>query len=234
MPVEAPIWNAVSACSRRPGTTRAWASVCLLGIRPQKRMRARSLAIAAWLLSEPYGGARDHIGLLVPLGPACFLTGQAGLPLLGVAGGPSSESMRAGVHYGLTRAGLEFSSSRDCHARCHVAGVLLGRFLPDFKAARRGRLSSLQPPRNRDKGEPRAPPLRFANPSPPSGWVEDFHLQAVEHARHTAKRPGTGPGLRRLLREPSLRRAAALIGVALRLDGPRGLIGDAHRQLGDA
>src|SRR5919205_2171526 len=33
-----------------------------------------------------------------------------------------------------------------------------------------------------------ATPLRFANPSPPSGWVEDFHLQAVEHARHTQKR----------------------------------------------
>jgi len=31
-----------------------------------------------------------------------------------------------------------------------------------------------------------ARPLRFANPSPPSGWVEDFHLQAIEHARHTA------------------------------------------------
>ena len=30
-------------------------------------------------------------------------------------------------------------------------------------------------------------PLRFANPSPPSGWVEDFHLQAVDHARHTKK-----------------------------------------------
>ena len=30
-------------------------------------------------------------------------------------------------------------------------------------------------------------PLRFANPSPPSGWVEDFHLQAAEHARHTEK-----------------------------------------------
>src|SRR4051794_21214208 len=26
-------------------------------------------------------------------------------------------------------------------------------------------------------------PLRFANPSPPSGWIEDFHLQAVDHAR---------------------------------------------------
>jgi hypothetical protein len=32
-------------------------------------------------------------------------------------------------------------------------------------------------------------PLRFANPSPPSGWIEDFHLQAVDHARHTEKTP---------------------------------------------
>jgi len=32
-------------------------------------------------------------------------------------------------------------------------------------------------------------PLRFANPSPPSGWIEDFHLQAVVHARHTRKTP---------------------------------------------
>src|SRR5438477_10241768 len=32
-------------------------------------------------------------------------------------------------------------------------------------------------------------PLRFANPSPPSGWIEDFHLQAVDHARHTTKGP---------------------------------------------
>jgi len=31
-------------------------------------------------------------------------------------------------------------------------------------------------------------PLRFANPSPPSGWIEDFHLQAVVHARHTKRR----------------------------------------------
>jgi hypothetical protein len=31
-------------------------------------------------------------------------------------------------------------------------------------------------------------PLRFANPSPP-GWIKDFHLQAVGHARHTKKGP---------------------------------------------
>ena len=38
-------------------------------------------------------------------------------------------------------------------------------------------------------------PLRFANPSPSSGWIEDFHLQAVDHARHTTQRPPTGGGL---------------------------------------
>src|SRR5271165_1577969 len=37
--------------------------------------------------------------------------------------------------------------------------------------------------------------LRFANPSPPSGWVEDLHLQAVKHARHTKDRGGSrSPG----------------------------------------
>ena len=36
-------------------------------------------------------------------------------------------------------------------------------------------------------------PLRFANPSPPSGWVEDFHLQAAEHARHTKESGAEAP-----------------------------------------
>jgi len=27
----------------------------------------------------------------------------------------------------------------------------------------------------------------FSIPSPPSGWVEDFHFRAIEHARHTTK-----------------------------------------------
>jgi hypothetical protein len=33
-------------------------------------------------------------------------------------------------------------------------------------------------------------PLRFAIPSPPPGWEEDFHLQAAGHARHTIPRLG--------------------------------------------
>src|ERR1039457_5287846 len=38
-------------------------------------------------------------------------------------------------------------------------------------------------------------PLRFAITSPPSGCEGDFHPQAVDHARHTTKRAGTGPAL---------------------------------------
>src|SRR5262249_59402718 len=30
-----------------------------------------------------------------------------------------------------------------------------------------------------------ATPLRFANPSPPSDWIEDLPLRAIGHARHT-------------------------------------------------
>jgi hypothetical protein len=33
-------------------------------------------------------------------------------------------------------------------------------------------------------------PLRFANPSPPSGWIEDFHLQAVvQYSAHQQEAP---------------------------------------------
>src|SRR5215467_9883290 len=39
-----------------------------------------------------------------------------------------------------------------------------------------------------------ATPSRFANPSPPSGWIEGSHLQAVDHARHTRQRPGRKAG----------------------------------------
>ena len=52
-------------------------------------------------------------------------------------------------------------------------------------------------------------PLRFANPSSPSDWVEDFHLPAVAHARHTSgrrrdysRRPPTPRG--RAVRHPAV------------------------------
>src|SRR5208337_3148085 len=37
--------------------------------------------------------------------------------------------------------------------------------------------------------------MGFAVTSPPSGCEGDFHPQAVEHARHTTRRAGTGPAL---------------------------------------
>ena len=30
-------------------------------------------------------------------------------------------------------------------------------------------------------------PLRFAHPSPPSGWIEDFHLQLSSYSAHNKK-----------------------------------------------
>src|SRR5215470_8725297 len=35
----------------------------------------------------------------------------------------------------------------------------------------------------------RSTPLCFANPSPPSGWVKDFHLQVSVHTPHTPQPP---------------------------------------------
>src|SRR5262249_18930812 len=35
-------------------------------------------------------------------------------------------------------------------------------------------------------------PLRFANPSPPSGWIEDFHLQAVVQYSAHQREPRQG------------------------------------------
>src|SRR5712691_12812338 len=67
------------------------------------------------------------------------------------------------------------SQSVACSSGAHASyPVLVHRVAPLLRASFRPRLA--------------AAPLRFANPSPPSGWVEDLHLLAVEHARHTIKR----------------------------------------------
>jgi hypothetical protein len=55
-------------------------------------------------------------------------------------------------------------SSRDCHASDPVR---VPRPAPSFHASFRPRLT--------------ATPLRFACPSPPPSWTEDFHLRALRH-----------------------------------------------------
>src|SRR3981081_2743257 len=70
-----------------------------------------------------------------------------------------------------------------------------------------------------------AAPLRFANPSPPSGWIEAFHLQALDHARHTSKTPGGWPpGVGRL--PGSLRRSWIEVALPAEHRGPDVLVVD--------
>ena len=57
------------------------------------------------------------------------------------------------------------------------------------------KLAVVVPPPFSTSCAPATAPSLAPNPSPPSGWVEDLHLRAVEHARHTTKSPmSTGLG----------------------------------------
>jgi len=85
-------------------------------------------------------------------------------------------------------ASLSLASS----PRCHTGFLSIGSRLCS-RASFRPRLTTT--------------PLHFANPSPPSGRVEDFHLQTVVHARHTMKGPGGMPGPLRLVGKPAAERS---------------------------
>ncbi len=63
---------------------------------------------------------------------------------------------------------------------------------PTLRKPRRvGQLQLLWCRQNAKGGQPPTTPLSFAITSPPSGCEEDFHLQAVEHARHTKETAGS-------------------------------------------
>ena len=47
-------------------------------------------------------------------------------------------------------------------------------------------------------------PCIITRPSPPSGWPEDFHLQAAKHAQHTTNPPCGGPVARSCFGGPPL------------------------------
>jgi hypothetical protein len=93
----------------------------------------------------------------------------------GVAVEVLQDLVRMGVSQNLRPKANKNHASADhgCEAEIHRAAALL-------RASFRPRLATT--------------PLRFANPSPPSGWMEDFHLQAVDHARHTERTPRQGTG----------------------------------------
>ena len=55
-------------------------------------------------------------------------------------------------------------------------------------------------------------PCVITSPSPPSGWAEDFHLQAAEHAQHTTKRARADLGLQALRDAGGRRLVGSLVG----------------------
>ena len=63
-------------------------------------------------------------------------------------------------------------------------------------------------------------PCVIANPSPPSGWVEDFHLQATEHVQHTTKSLRDSPlrGAGELIKLNPLGTEQGYIGTVIDLD----------------
>jgi len=92
----------------------------------------------------------------------------------------AGSTLRALDGYGLRNYGLARPALTPLYP------VLLHRLAPLLHASFRPRLTTT--------------PLRFANPSPPSGWVGDSHPQAVKHARHTRRggaRPARPPPPRR-------------------------------------
>jgi hypothetical protein len=56
-------------------------------------------------------------------------------------------------------------------------------------------------------------PLRFANPSPPSGWIEDFHLQAVVHTRRTQQKDRLRAVFRFQLLRSGINKRAPAVGL---------------------
>ena len=64
--------------------------------------------------------------------------------------------------------------------------VMIGAIEPE-EAQIANSVRSKPLPFDPDRGRDYAVRSFGGNPSPPSGWIEDFHLQAVDHARHTQK-----------------------------------------------
>src|SRR6185312_10005854 len=90
--------------------------------------------------------------------------------------GVSSVAFRA------SSPGLRFASLMDMDFAVSGPLVRRPRLLPDVcPSTRTFAVRFLQTSPRSDS------PCVVANPSHPSGWVEDFHLQATEHAQHTTK-----------------------------------------------
>src|SRR5882757_50079 len=151
---------------------------------------------SAYLLTPPFGDGvpcRRH-GPLCPLLTSALRSDRLTAPSVAEA----TQSRSPGVSSVAFRAqspGLRFASLMDMDFA--VSGPLVRRLrlVPDVcPSTRTFAIRFLQTSPRGDS------PCVVANPSPPSGWVEDFHLQATEHAQHTTKSLRDSPLKRGLTR----------------------------------
>ena len=99
-----------------------------------------------------------------------------------VAGQQSRPPGVISVAFRAPSPGLRFASLMDMDFAVSGPLVRCSRLIPDVCPSTR--TFAVRFLRTSPRGDS---PCVLANPSPPSGWVEDFHLQATEHAQHTTK-----------------------------------------------
>ena len=73
-------------------------------------------------------------------------------------------------------------------------------------------------------------PCAFASPSPPSGWAEDFHLRAAEHAQHTTNPLRRGGAGRRFCGDGAVLMASYWAPVTATIDTPSAAQGAIRRR----
>src|SRR6202167_4552219 len=115
--------------------------------------------------------------------PSADFCPAIGPPQLPVAAATQSRSPGvSSVAFHARSPGLRFASLMDMDFAVSGPLVLRSRLVPgSCPSTRMFALRFLQTSPHGDS------PCVVANPSPPSGWVEDFHLQATEHVQHTTK-----------------------------------------------
>src|SRR6267142_2277272 len=149
---------------------------------------------SAYLLTPPFGEPCRRHDPLCPLLTSALRSDRLTAPSVAEA----TQSRSPGVSSVAFRApspGLRFASLMDMDFAVSGPLVRRPRLVPDVcPSTRTFAVRFLQTSPRGDS------PCVIANPSPPSGWVEDFHLQATEHAQHTTKPLRDSPlrgGLRR-------------------------------------
>src|ERR1700726_3521008 len=141
---------------------------------------------SAYPLAPPFGCGVPHQpcrrhDLLCPLLTSALRSDR--LAALSVAAATQSRSPGvSSVAFRTRSPGLRFASLMDMDFAVSGPLVLCSRLVHgSCPSTRTFALRFLQTSPRGDS------PCVVADPSPPSGWVEDFHLQATEHVQHTTK-----------------------------------------------